>query len=193
VSNANAFAALADQLSGTGSVPVALLGPLQRLQLLRQFETAQSEGRPIDAAVLQWLADAVRAFLARGGSLEAHLGIASGRRGLNRSPHRQLAQHERDAGIALLYHAIDPALPQGQRAEALVRIFHGADHALDTAARAELAQLKRGGVVELPTSPRQVVRIVRAMGVAYRNGVTRCAPSMSEPRAAPHSTPETLP
>lgn len=162
----DAFSLMVRQV--TGERHVADMGRLERLKLLRAFETAQASGKPIAPEVLQWIGDAVRTLLAHGGCLDEHLGIASKRRGRNQAPHKLLAMDERDAAIAAIYASLAVGTPSS-RSEATARIIQGREpitagpgrHAL------EVLQRIRSGVA-LPVSSRQIVRIVHAQASTRR-------------------------
>lgn len=148
--------------SATGPRSVASMSRLERLQLLQAFERAASAGRPIDPQVIRWLADAVRLMLARGGRLDEHMGIASNRRGTHQAPHKLLALHQRDVAIAAIFQAA-PGAMQREKSEATVRIIHGQSTSSEGPARQALDDLRRlRPGVGLPTSGRQIVRIVHA-------------------------------
>lgn len=162
------FGLMLRHLAGDSGTPRAIgsMSRLERLQLLQGFERAASNGLPIDPLVIRWLADAVRLMLAHGGRLDEHLGIASGRRGTHQAPHKLLALHQRDVAIAAIFQAA-PGAQQREKSEATVRIIHGQAVSFEGPTRQaldELQHLRHG--VGLPTSGRQIVRIVHAQASA---------------------------
>ncbi len=162
----DAFSSMVRQVMGERHV--ADMGRLERLKLLRAFESSQACGEPIAPEVLQWIGDAVRTLLAHGGCLDEHLGIASKRRGRNQAPHKLLAMDERDAAIAAIYQSLPVGLPSS-RSEATARIIQGLEPIAAGPGRHALEVLRRiHSGVALPASGRQIVRIVHAQASARR-------------------------